>query len=63
MAAQKKARQEYARNINLLIDIQTKIDAGKGPGYERWAKIFNRATRSQTTTILQGLKRCRLMSI
>ena len=25
----------------LLIDIQAKIQAGKGKGYERWAKIFN----------------------
>jgi hypothetical protein len=51
------------KKVNLLVDIQAKLRAGKGVGYERWAKLFNRATRLQTTTILQGLKLCRLMSI
>ena len=51
-AAQKKARQEYALNINLLIDIQAKIDAGKGPGYERWAKIFNLKQAAKTFNYL-----------
>ncbi|MFT9056430.1 MAG: relaxase/mobilization nuclease domain-containing protein [Ethanoligenens sp.] len=51
-AAQKKARQEYARNINLLIDIQAKIDAGKDPGYERWAKIFNIKQAAKTFNYL-----------
>ncbi len=23
------------------MDIQAKLAAGKGPGYERWAKVFN----------------------
>ncbi len=27
--------------VNLLIDIQSKINASKGKGYENWAKIFN----------------------
>jgi hypothetical protein len=59
----KKPSRRSEQQVNLLIDIQARLKSGKGPGYERWAKIFNCATRSQTTTILQGLKLCRLMSI
>lgn len=29
------------KKVDLLIDIQAKIDQGKGAGYERWAKVFN----------------------
>ena len=29
------------RKISLAVDIQAKRAAGKGPGYERWAKVFN----------------------
>lgn len=29
------------RQVNLLVDIQAKLQAGKGAGYERWAKVFN----------------------
>ena len=29
------------RKINLIIDIQEKLRDGKGPAYERWAKIYN----------------------
>jgi hypothetical protein len=32
---------EASRKPGLLIDIQAKLQQGKGPGYERWAKIFN----------------------
>ena len=49
---QKKARREFAANINLLIDIQAKIDAGKGPGYERWATIFNLKQAAKTFNYL-----------
>ena len=27
--------------VNLLVDIQAKLQAGKGAGYARWAKVFN----------------------
>jgi len=37
----------------LLIDIQAKIQAGKGPGYERWAKVFNLKQAAQTLIYLQ----------
>ena len=30
-----------ARRINLVIDIQQRMAQGKGPGYERWAKVYN----------------------
>ena len=40
------------RNVNLLIDIQAKIDAGKGAGYERWAKIFNLKEAAKTLNFL-----------
>ena len=29
------------RRLNLIIDIQQRMAQGKGPGYERWAKIYN----------------------
>jgi hypothetical protein len=38
---------------NLLIDIQAKIQQGKGPGYERWAKLFNLKEMAKTLVFLQ----------
>jgi len=29
------------RRIDLIIDIQERLRSGKGPGYERWAKVYN----------------------
>ena len=29
------------QRINLIIDIQARLRSGKGPGYERWAKVYN----------------------
>lgn len=49
---QKKVRREFAENVNLLIDIQAKIDTGKGFGYERWAKIFNLKQAAKTFNYL-----------
>ena len=37
----------------LLIDIQSKIQQGKGAGYERWAKVFNLKQAAQTLIYLQ----------
>ena len=34
--------------VNLLVDIQAQLRAGKGPGYERWAKRFNIKQMAQT---------------
>ena len=38
--------------VNLLVDIQEKLNAGKGAGYERWAKIFNLKQMAQTINFL-----------
>ena len=38
--------------MNLLIDIQEKLQAGKGAGYERWAKVFNLKQAAQTLNYL-----------
>ena len=37
----KAAASKPNKQVNLLVDIQAKLQAGKGPGYERWAKTFN----------------------
>lgn len=42
-----------ARKINLVVDIQAKLKAGKGPGYERWAKIFNLKQMAAALAYLQ----------
>ena len=34
-------RRRTERKISLAVDIQAKLAEGKGPGYERWAKVFN----------------------
>ena len=39
--------------IRKLVDIQAKVAAGKGIGYERWAKKFNLKSWSQTLLLLQ----------
>ena len=33
--------QKPAPKVGLLVDIEAAVRAGKGPGYERWAKVFN----------------------
>ena len=38
---------------SLLIDIQTKMQEGKGKGYERWAKLHNLKQMAQTLIYLQ----------
>lgn len=44
-----------AAKVNLLVDIQAKLRAGKGPGYERWAKIFNLKQMAQTLNVLSEM--------
>ena len=34
------------------MDIQAKLQAGKGSGYERWAKVFNLKQMAQTINFL-----------
>ena len=35
------AAPRQKKKVNLVIDIEAKLRSGKGPGYERWAKVFN----------------------
>jgi len=44
-------RREPQR-VNLLVDIQAKLLTRKGPGYERWAKVFNLKQMAQTINYL-----------
>ena len=38
--------------VNLLVDIQAKLQAGKGVGYARWASVFNLKQMAQTMNYL-----------
>lgn len=44
-------RQRF--KIGLLLDIETVVRSGKGPGYERWAKVFNLKQLSQAVMYLK----------
>ncbi|MEI5986761.1 relaxase/mobilization nuclease domain-containing protein [Dehalobacter restrictus] len=46
-------------SVSLLIDIQAKIQSGKGPRFERWAKVHNLKAMARTLIYLQeqGLDR------
>lgn len=48
----KKVAEKQKSYVNLLVDIQTKLQAGKGAGYGRWAKIFNLKQMAQTMNYL-----------
>ncbi len=48
----KPKRRTAGRNVNLLVDIQAKMQAGKGKGYERWAKVFNLKEAAKTLNFL-----------
>ena len=48
----KSAVQAAPPKVNLLVDIQTKLQAGKGAGYARWAKVFNLKQMAQTMNFL-----------
>lgn len=52
--AKQPKRQE--KSVNLLVDIQAKLQQGKGKGYEQWAKIFNLKQMAQTVNFLQEHK-------
>ena len=51
-AEAKKTIPHAGRKVNMLIDIQAKLAAGKGAGYERWAKIFNLKEAAKTLNFL-----------
>ena len=46
------ALQAAPPKVNLLMDIQAKLQAGKGAGYARWAKVFNLKQMAQTLNYL-----------
>lgn len=48
----KKAATSAPNRVDLLLDIQEKVLAGKGIGYERWAKKFNIKQMAQTLNFL-----------
>lgn len=47
-----KSLQATPERPNLLIDIQAKLQAGKGAGYIKWAKSFNLKQMAQTLNYL-----------
>ena len=49
---QKAVRQANPPKVNLLVDIQAKLQAGKGAGYVRLAKVFNLKQMAQTVNYL-----------
>lgn len=48
----RKILQTIPQKVSLLVDIQTKLQAGKGVGYEQWAKVFNLKQMAQTVNYL-----------
>ena len=48
-----KGRAGSPRKVNLIIDIQSRMRSGKGPAYERWAKIHNLKQMAATLQYLQ----------
>src|SRR5699024_9805288 len=42
-----------APKVGLLVDIEAAVRSGKGPGYERWAKVFNLKQLSQAVIYLK----------
>ena len=49
----RKRAQATRKKDALLIDIEAKLQAGKGGGYERWAKVFNVKQMAQTYNYLR----------
>ena len=45
-------RPQHTGAIQRLVDIQAQIQAGKGPGYEHWAKLFNLKEMARTMNFL-----------
>lgn len=45
-------RLQHVGAIQRLVDIRAKLKAGKGAGYEHWAKIFNLKEMAQTMNFL-----------
>lgn len=52
LTSKRKPTQKPVQRVNLLVDIQEKLQAGKGASYERWAKVFNLKQMAQTINFL-----------
>ena len=52
LPSRSKVARRQPQRVNLLVNIQAKLQAGKGPGYERWAKVFNLKQMAQTINYL-----------
>lgn len=57
-AIEGRAAPMERRKVNLIVDIQSRMRAGKGPAYEQWAKIYN---LKQIAAALQYLQENGLM--
>ncbi len=53
---ERKGKAKAKEGVSLLVDIQEKMQRGKGPGYARWAKSFNLKQMAQTVLYLQEHK-------
>ena len=53
VAPRDKRKRSAVLKVGLLIDIDAAIRAGKGAGYERWAKVFNLKQLSQAVLYLK----------
>ena len=55
--SKRKDRQSHPKKpekkVDMLLDIQAMIAKGKGPGYERWAKVHNIKQIAQTLMFLE----------
>lgn len=54
-----RSRTGSSSGVNLIIDIQARLREGKGPGYERWAKVYN---LKQMAAALQYLQENNLLA-
>ena len=50
---EKTVYEKPTQKVDMLLDIQTMIAKGKGPGYERWAKVHNIKQMAQTLLFLE----------
>ena len=50
--SEKNIHQTEPPKVNLLVDIQAKLQEGKGAGYARWASVFNLKQMAQTMNFL-----------
>lgn len=52
-ASRPQGHQKSPRKVNLIVDIQAKIQAGKGPAYQKWATVYNLKQMAAALQFLQ----------